>query len=328
VPYVAGTVGAANSTIPFAAIYALAEGGAMKAPPPGPVPGVPELRPGHTIVYGGGLWGPDTHTLTTIGQPTPAPTGLTLPSVDLDVGLNANNNVRIRGGSSIDLTTTGGITISGNLQAPTLQGQFQAVRGQVGYFDTTFRVISGTVTFDPTSGLLPTLNATAVTNVSGAQITLTVSGRVDNLNTDLESNPSMSRDQIIATLLHAPQVAALTSANPAQTQATLVQTAQSYFNAQLSRSLLYPVESALAQQLNIESISLIFNQYGELAVEVRTRFSTDVSAVYQSTFAVPVTAAYGMSYRLQDYLALDVLETSRPDYGLYSTVFNLRYTFQ
>ena len=144
-----------------------------------------------------------TRSPPSVGQRQPQP-DFRLPSVDMNVGLNANNNVRIRGGSSIDLTTTGGIVIAGNLQAPTLSGQFQAIRGQVGYFDTTFRLISGTVTFDPTSGLLPTLNATAVTNVSGAQITLTVSGRVDNLNTDLESNPSMSRDEIIATLLHAP----------------------------------------------------------------------------------------------------------------------------
>ncbi len=327
-PYVAGTVGISNATIPFSAIDALAQGGAVKAPETAQAPGVPPLRPGHTIVYGGGLWGPLSHTLTTIGRPTPAPTGFSLPSVDMNVGLNANNNVRIRGGSSIDLTTTGGIVIAGNLQSPSLSGQFQAIRGQVGYFDTTFRLISGTVTFDPTSGLLPTLNATAVTNVSGAQITLTVSGRVDNLNTDLESNPSMSRDEIIATLLHAPQVAALTSSNPSQAQATLVQTAQSYFNAQLTRSLLYPVESALASELNIESISLIFNQYGDLALELRTRFTPSVSAVYQSSFSVPVTTAYGVSYRLQDYLALDVLQTSRPDYALYTTVFNLRYTFR
>jgi translocation and assembly module TamB len=327
-PYVAGTVGVSNTTIPFAAIYAIAAGGAVKAPPPAQVPGVPELRPGHTIVYGGGPWGPELHTLTTIGAPTPKPPGLVLPSVDLDVALNANNNVRIRGGSSVDLTTTGGVQIAGNLRSPTLSGQFQAIRGQVGYFDTTFRVVSGTVTFDPTTGLLPTLNATAVTNVSGAQITLSVSGRVDNLTTDLESNPAMSRDQIIAALLHAPQVTALTSFNANQTQTTLMRTAQSYFNAQLSRSLLYPVESALASELNLESISLIFNQWGELAVEVRTRFTPTVSAVYQSSVNVPVTQAYGMSYRLQDYLALDVLQSSQPTSGLYSTIFNLRYTFQ
>jgi TamB, inner membrane protein subunit of TAM complex len=328
IPYLAGDVAVSNSTVPFAAIYALAEGGAVKPQAPSQVPGVPALQPDHTIVYGGGLWGPETHTLTNIGKPTPKPTGFSIPSLNLDVTTNAGNNVRIRGGSSIDLTTTGNLTITGNLQSPTLAGQFRAIRGQVGYFDTTFRLVSGTVTFDPTSGLLPSLNATAVTNVSGAQITLTVTGRVDNLSTDLESNPPMARDDIIAALLHTSQVSALTSFNPTQTQATLVQTAQNYFNAQLSRSLLYPVESALAQQLNIESISLIFNQYGELAIEVRTSFTPDVSAVYQSSVAVPVTSAYGMSYRLQDYLALDVLQTSRPDYGLYSTVFNLHYTFR
>jgi TamB, inner membrane protein subunit of TAM complex len=328
IPYLAGNVAVSTSTVPFAAIYALAEGGAVKPAPPSQVPGVPPLQPYHTIVYGGGLWGPETHTLTNIGKPTPQPTGFSIPSLNLDVTTNAGSNVRIRGGSSIDLTTTGALTITGNLQSPTLAGEFQAIRGQVGYFDTTFRLVSGTVTFDPTNGLLPTLNATAVTNVSGAQITLTVTGRVDNLSTDLESNPPMARDDIIATLLHAPQVTALTSFSPSQTQATLAQTAQSYFNAQLSRSLLYPVESALAQELNIQSISLIFNQYGELAVEVRTNFTPTVSAVYQSSVSVPVTSAYGMSYRLQDYLALDVLQTSRPDNGLYSTVFNLRYTFR
>jgi hypothetical protein len=325
-PYLAGNVGVQNATIPFAGIYELAQGGAVKAPSPAQPPGVPPLLPMHTIVYGGGLWGPETHTLTNLTPPTPPPAGFSLPSMNVDLTMQAGNNVRIRGGSSVDLTTRGTLQITGNLQAPELAGQFQAVRGQVGYFDTTFRLVSGTVTFDPTSGLLPTLDATAVTNVPGAQITLTVSGRVDNLQTDLESNPPMARDEIIAALLHTPQVNALTS--PGQTQATLVQTAQAYFNAQLSRSLLYPVESALAESLNIESISLIFNQFGELAVEVRTRFTPTVSAVYQSSVAVPVTSAYGMSYRLQDYLALDVLQTSRPDYGLYSTIFNLRYTFE
>ena len=82
-PYVAGTVGISNATIPFSAIDALAQGGAVKAPETAQAPGVPPLRPGHTIVYGGGLWGPLSHTLTTIGRPTPAPTGFSLPSVDM-----------------------------------------------------------------------------------------------------------------------------------------------------------------------------------------------------------------------------------------------------
>jgi autotransporter translocation and assembly factor TamB len=336
-PYVEGTIAVSSAVVPFSAIYDLATGGAAAvAPAPEQPPGVPPLRPGHTIVYGGAAWGKTlaNQTLTTIGAPTPEPTGIVLPPVDVKLAVTAGKDVRVRGGSAIDLTTAGGVVIAGNLRAPTLDGEFSAVRGQVGYFDTTFRLVSGTVTFDPTAGLLPTMDVTAVTNVSGTQITLNIAGRVDNLNTTLSSDPSMSRDQIIATLLHAPQLTALTNATAEKQQAALVQTAQSYFNAQLSRSLLYPFESALAQQLNIESVSFVFDAQGNLAVEVRTRFSPTISAVYQTTLAVPVTQSYGVSYRLRDYLSLDLIEAQPnagfgvlPNSGLTDTTLNLRYAF-
>jgi hypothetical protein len=186
--------------------------------------------------------------------------------------------------------------------------------------------VSGTVTFDPSSGLLPTLNATAVTNSNAAQITLTITGRVDNLTMTLDADPPMTRDQIIATLLHAPTLGAIASAPQGQAPISLAQTAQSYFNAQLSRSLLYPFESALAEQLNIESVSFILNPRGEVALEVRTRVTPTISAVYQSTLAVPVTQSYGVSYRLRDYLALDFIG-DQPNYGTNLTYLNLRYTF-
>jgi len=330
-PYVEGSVTLSNTTIPFSAIYDLATGSAALSAQNAPeeAPGVPKLQPGHTIVYGGGVWGDKVHTLTTIGEPTPAPTGIALPAADVNLALTAGPNVRVRGGNAIDLTTAGGIVIGGNLRAPTLDGQFYAVRGQVGYFDTNFRLVSGTVTFDHESGLLPTMDVIAVTNTGGAEITLHVTGRVDNLNTDLTSNPTMSRDQIIATLLHAPQIASLSRPSSTQAQTTLTQTAQSYFNAQLSRSLLYPVEAALAQQLNIESLSFIFNAQGNLAVEVRTKVTPTISAVYQTTLEVPVTQSYGVSYRLRDYLSLDLV-TAQPNLSVTSyatTTLNLQYQF-
>ncbi|HXN09041.1 MAG TPA: translocation/assembly module TamB domain-containing protein, partial [Candidatus Acidoferrales bacterium] len=335
-PYVEGAVTASNAVVPFSAIYALATGGSGgAATTPAQAPGVPHLRPGHTIVYGGTVWGTKPQMITTIGAPTPAPTGVSLPPVDMRVALTAGNNVRVRGGNAIDLTTTGGIVIAGNLRAPTLDGQFYAVRGQVGYFDTNFRLVSGVVTFDPTAGLLPTMDVTAVTNASGAEITLHITGRVDNLSTDLSSNPTMTRDEIVATLLHAPQLASLTNSNSGTAQSTLTQTAQNYFNAELSRSLLYPFESALAQQLNIESVSFIFNPQGNLAIEVRKRFTNSISAVYQTTVSVPAAQSYGVSYRLRDYLSLDLIQTqpslsttTNAPTSIYAyTTVNLRYQF-
>ena len=328
-PYLSGSVALNSATIPFSAIIALANGssGALAAAQPQQnIPGVPPLKPGHTIAYAGRIFGQTGGLLTNLVPATPAPKGFSLPPVDLNVAVTAGKDVRVRGGSAIDLTAAGAIVIAGSVANPTLSGSFEAVRGQIGYFDTTFRLERGTVTFSPTEGLLPTLDATATTTIDGTDVTLTLSGRVDNLTTDLQSNPPMSRDQIVALLLHAPQVASLTTGTQAA-QTALFQTAQNYFNAELMRNLLFPFESALAESLNLEQIALIFDPQGNLAVEVRTRFSSTVSALYRSSLAVPVTQSYGVSYRLRDYLALELLQ-SQPPNGQTSTIIDLRYAFQ
>ena len=184
----------------------------------------------------------------------------------------------------------------------------------------------GVVTFDPVEGLLPTLDVKAVTNLSGAEITLTVTGRVDNLQTDLSSNPSMTRDEIVATLLHAPQVQSVISATPGQAQSALYAEAQSYFNAQLARSLLFPVESLLAQTINVEQISLIYDQQGAVDVEVRKLITPTVYAIYRSTLNIPVTQTAGVAYSVRDYADLEILQTQSSS-GLQQSVLNLRLTF-
>ena len=326
-PFATGDVTLDDGTIPFAAIYRLASGyGSGPAPESGPLPGVPELRPGHFVVYGGGVYGEGGPYL--LGGPVGAKhvqAGPRLPSVDLAIKASAGKNVRVHGGA-IDLTAGGGVLIAGNLRAPTLAGEFSATRGQIGYFDTNFRLERGVVTFDPTEGLLPTLDVRATTNLNGAEITLTVTGRIDNLQTDLSSNPSMSRDDIVATLLHAPQVQSVISSTPGEAQTALYAEAQSYFNAQLTRSLLFPVESLLAQTINVEQISLIYDQQGRVNVEVRKLVTPTVYAIYRSSLNVPVTQTAGVAYSLRDYADLEILQTQSAT-GLQQATLNLRLTF-
>ncbi len=327
VPYLSGDLTLDNGAVPFAAIYKLASGyGSGPAPEAGPLPGVPELRPGHIVVYGGSVFGGGgPYVLGALPGVTPAPTVRQLPSVDLAINAKAGRNTRVHGGA-IDLTASGAVAVGGNLRAPTLTGSFTSTRGQIGYFDTNFRLVRGTVTFDPIEGLLPMLDVRAITNLSGAEITLTVTGRVDNLQTELSSNPSMSRDEIIATLLHAPQVASVFGTQPGQAQTTLNTEAQSYFNAQLTRSLLFPVESLLAQTINVEQISLIYDQQGKVDVEVRKLITPTVYAIYRSSLNIPVTQTAGVAYSLRDYADLEILQTQSSS-GLQQTVLNLRLTF-
>ncbi|HXW76454.1 MAG TPA: translocation/assembly module TamB domain-containing protein, partial [Candidatus Eremiobacteraceae bacterium] len=327
IPFLSGDVTLDNGDIPFSAIYALASGfGSGPSPSNGPLPGVPALEPGHIVVYGGGVFGGGgPYTLSAAPGTAPTPSPRTLPAIDLSVAARAGRNLRVHGGS-IDLTATGSVVVGGNLQAPTIDGTFTSTRGEVGYFDTNFRLVRGSVTFDPVEGLLPTLDVQAVTNLSGVEITLTVTGRVDNLQTDLSSNPSMSRDDIVATLLHEPQVQSVISATPTQAQSQLYAEAETYFNAQLSRSLLFPVESLIAQTIDVEQIALITDAQGNVNVEVRKLITPTVYGIYRSTFNVPVTQTVGVAYSLRDYADLEILQTESPS-GLQQSVLNLRLTF-
>ncbi len=327
IPFLQGDVTLDDGNVPFSAIYRLASGyGSGPSPEGGPLPGVPTAEPGHIVVYGGPVFGEGgPYVLSAAPGAVATVTGPVLPSVDLAVNARAGRNVRVHGGA-IDLTASGQVLIGGNLRAPTVAGTFASARGQIGYFDTNFRLVRGTVTFDPVEGLLPTLDVKAVTNLNGAEITLTVTGRVDNLQTDLSSNPSMSRDEIVATLLHAPQVRSVISTTPGQAQTALYAEAQSYFNAQLTRSLLFPVESLLAQTINVEQISLIYDQQGKVDVEIRKLISPTVYAIYRSSLNIPVTQTAGVAYSLRDYADLEILQTQSSS-GLQQTVLNLRLTF-
>ncbi|HYK52149.1 MAG TPA: translocation/assembly module TamB domain-containing protein, partial [Candidatus Eremiobacteraceae bacterium] len=118
-PFASGDVTLDDGTIPFAAIYRLASGyGSGPAPESGPIPGVPELQPGHIVVYGGSVFG-EGGPYVLGGPPSKkqVATGPKLPSVDLAVKASAGKNVRVHG-VAIDLTAGGGVLIAGNLRAP------------------------------------------------------------------------------------------------------------------------------------------------------------------------------------------------------------------
>ncbi len=324
-PYLSGSVNVRNGTIPTSAILAFAQGFGQTSEPSAQtnIPGVPPLKPGEMIAYGGPLYPPGSHLITG-EKPQAAPALFALPAIDLGLTTTAQN-LRVRGGA-IDLTGAGTLAIGGSIGSPTLQGALEAKRGQVAYFDTVFRLQRGVVTFSPDEGLLPTLDVQAVTNAAG-EIVVVVSGRLDNLNTDLSSTPPQSREQIIAMLLHGSAIES-TINNTSVAQSQLMSVAQDYFTAELQRSVLFPFESTLAESLNLQDVAFIFDENGNLNVEVRKLVTPSVSALYRSSvYASPPSQAYGFAYAVRDYASLEFLQTQAPT-GLQTFRFDVRVTFR
>ena len=249
--------------------------------------------------------------------------GATAPlpfNAGLNLDLKAGNNVRVRGGSGLgaglDIGATGSLAVTGSVSDPVLDGTITSTGGTLTYFDRAFRVRSGTVVLRPDEGLITTLNAVATTNVVNpdpdprrnpfgtADVTITVDGRVDNLNIKLDSNPpGYSQEQILALIAPfggfvAPIAFQTNGPYPQRTvnQITVGQEAFNILNAQFSNALLSPLESALGSTLGLSDVNLTLSYYGNVGLSARRVLGKNVSFTYARTFGIPSFQSFGLVY--------------------------------
>jgi hypothetical protein len=264
---------------------------------------------------------------------TAAPAAAAAPPLAFDLDVAAERNVRVRS-ANVDIGARGNLHVGGTLAAPVLAGGFTSTGGTIAYFNTVFRLVDGTVTFQPDQGLIPTLDARAVThvidpdpntvrNVSGtADVTLALTGPVTNLTIGLSSDPSYERQQILGLLLNAPALGASTLFGENRDQATLygsnatsnlapgvavlrsptgeLSVAQEAFgvaNAQFTRTLLAPIETTFAQAVGLSNFNLNVGYTGNVGVSARKGLGRNVNAVYGSTLGYPYRQTFGFEIK-------------------------------
>jgi autotransporter translocation and assembly factor TamB len=323
-PYLAGTVALRDGTIPFSAISTLATtlGETSGPPPTRDVPGVPPLRPGHMIAFGGAIFPAGSHLLTEADLAPPPPTIFDLPSLDLDLATKVDN-VRVRGGA-VDITASGALDVNGSVRDPRLSGGFTATRGHIGAFGVTMRIVRGELTWDPDGGVLPVLDATAVTDVQGDRITVVVSGRVDRLNTEMSSSQGKTPEQILTSIVTGTGIGELSGGI---NQQTLASGATQFMGNYLTSTLLNPFANALAQTLNVEQVSFGFTPLGQPLIEIRKYVSPTVAVLYSTTTTAPVTQAFGIARYIRDRASVEFATTMSPS-GFEAYLLRMRLTFQ
>jgi hypothetical protein len=229
------------------------------------------------------------------------------------------------------LGAQGNVKVGGTLAAPTLAGGFDSTGGTLTYFNTVFRLQQGTVAFQPDAGLIPVLVAQATTHLinpdpnpernptGSADITLGVSGPVTSLSIALTSDPSYDRQQILGLLLSAPAIGAtnLFSTQPGllgpgqapqpglppgvtvpnASGLTVAQEAFGIVNAQFTRNLLAPLETAFGGALGLSSVNLTFDYTGAVGLTARKVLGKEINAVFGQSFGYPYRQTFGIEVR-------------------------------
>ena len=258
----------------------------------------------------------------------PSETSVAKPTLALAVKVAAGNNVRVRSGN-VDIGARGSLDVDGTLADPQLTGKFTSTGGTLAYFNRVFRVQSGTVTFSPDQGVIPTLDAVATAHVSNsdpnsvrnpsgtADVQIDVKGPINNLNIQLSSDPSYDREQILGLLLGAPAIGAtnifdaqtpgqqlsVAGTQPAGTttnrngEFSVGQQAFSLVNAQFTRTLLAPFETAFGDALGLSSFNVNIDYGGGVGLSARKILGRNVNFIYATSFAYPYRQTFGFDIK-------------------------------
>ena len=225
--------------------------------------------------------------------------------------INVGDDVRVQSGA-LDVGAKGRLALNGTLSAPTLDGRLKSTDGSMDFY-RHFDLQSGTLAFTPSQGVIPYADIVATTNIPSPEtdVTLRATGPATNLNVQLASDPSYSRDQILGLLVGAQQIGAVsgvasTSAGNFSASSALQQTAMGQMNQAFTRNLLEPLSSKLGSSLGLENLRLSNTLGGKF----------NANAVKKLGKRVDVSFAQSLGTTPRSSMALDF----RPNAGTFFTL--------
>lgn len=332
VPYFYGGAQFTHTTIPFATILALASKHETSSGDTEGIPGLPPIEPHHIVVYGGPVFGDDLdHVERPTPPPTPPPAIAVVPSsVGLDLKVVAGQDVSVNG--LLDVTGHGEVDVGGTTSSPTLDGVLTAVRGRAGFLNTDFQLLDGAVVFKKKDGLIPDVTADAVTHTEDADVTVSTYGRIDQLHTDLESDPPMDENAIVATLLHVPQINSALASSHGEQQSAFGVSPGDLVSGAIAGQILGALNIGLEQVFNLEEVDFGLDPLGRPELEVRKQVSPRAYTLYRTTFSVPPAQALGIAYQVRRAIQVELTQSQMTPgalgtYALPQTSLMVKLTF-
>lgn len=135
-------------------------------------------------------------------QYTPPPSARRLsdyPWFKLNIDVNSDGGILVQN-ELFDLEAKGQMTLVNTLEVPRLVGNAEVVQGRLLFKDRSFRITSGSATFDNPTVINPRFSLTANTDVDNVKVQLYASGRMDKIKVELTSTPVMPESDILSLL--------------------------------------------------------------------------------------------------------------------------------
>ncbi len=195
--------------------------------------------------------------LSTASAPPSTPTSPSplLSGMRLDVRILTAPDIQVVSTYTNRLSVLANLTVRGTAENPGMLGRVTVTDGQLVFFGNTYTVTTGTINFyDPTS-ITPVLNVSLDTIAQGVNVTLGVSGPMNNLKLSYRSDPPLSFEQIVQLLATntTPANPVIAAHQPAPPQQSLSQMGES---AVLGQAVANPLASRVQRVFGLSQFKI------------------------------------------------------------------------
>src|SRR5579883_972526 len=123
-----------------------------------------------------------------------------LDNMTLDVRVRTSPATRIQASLAENVQLDADLRLRGSASQPAVLGRINLTQGRLIFFGSTYTINNGSISFYNPVRIVPVLNLSLQTQSKGVDVTLNVTGPVDNMKLTYTSNPPLRFEEIVALL--------------------------------------------------------------------------------------------------------------------------------
>jgi translocation and assembly module TamB len=223
-----------------------------------------------------------------------APPSPLLDNMRLDIRVRTSDSMAVQASLAQNLQTDADLRIRGTASQPGVLGRVTITEGQLVFFGSTFSVNSGTISFYNPVRIEPQLNISLETKSKGFDVSLTVTGPIDNMKLSYTSDPPLQFQEIVSLLASGKTPSSdptILANQPSEPPQSFQQMGES---ALVSKALADPVASRLQRvfgvnQLKVDPTFTSGSELPQARVTLQQQITNNVTFTYVTALNDPNT---------------------------------------
>lgn len=229
----------------------------------------------------------------------PAPSN---EDMQLDIALKTRDHCTIQTGV-VDAQAKADLAIVGNVQQPIISGAIDIVSGQLKFPYKPLHITHGKLYFLPNQLQDPLLEITAKNKIKKYQITLQVNGSAQSPHIHVESDPTLTEEQVLALLFAGVEDSSLNVLMPTLVTQSMQQVVFGQNKNELAKNKFANYFKSWLKPLSHVRIVPRFNDEGGrggLRGAIEIEVNDDLEAVIEKNFSLPEDTRINVEYSISD----------------------------